>query len=426
MPSQRNRALREHVLRASALTLMLWLLVRELRPVRPPEPVDVTGSALAQQLPRSSTRAGSALHVRLNAPPSPVERDWLAALRRAGTRVSWSGAHLSPLAVAAEPVRAPNGGTRLSAATARGAVVHAADDVGTLDSARVASAGAILTAPALLGVARLNVADNVARVAPIDSLLLRPVLVLGRAGWEAKFIVLGLEEAGWAVRARLAVAPDVTIADEATPMDTASISAIIALDTTVARYASQIAQFVSRGGGVVLAGDAARTASLRALAPGSVGMRVPGVVGGVRASAPLDGLGAFPILREKADAVVLERGRAGITLAARRVGVGRVAHVAYDDTWRWRMLGGDTAPQAHREWWSRVVASVAYVPRLERTAVPRLNPAPLAQLHERLGAASEPPIRAARGRTLPTWMIALLLATVLLAEWASRRFRGAR
>jgi hypothetical protein len=101
--------------------------------------------------------------------------------------------------------------------------------------------------------------------------------------------------------------------------------------------------------------------------------------------------------------------------------------VGYDETWRWRMLGGASGPAAHRGWWSRTVGLVAP----EQSAAPGgPDAAPRATLVDALGPPTPAPPRAPRApartrKPLPLLLLALVVAA-LLAETASRRFRGAR
>ena len=37
------------------------------------------------------------------------------------------------------------------------------------------------------------------------------VVIIGRAGWEAKFVAAALEERGWSVRLRVSVAPGIVV-----------------------------------------------------------------------------------------------------------------------------------------------------------------------------------------------------------------------
>jgi hypothetical protein len=107
--------------------------------------------------------------------------------------------------------------------------------------------------------------------------------------------------------------------------------------------------------------------------------------------------------------------------------------VGYDETWRWRMLGGDDAPSAHRRWWSAVVGGAAYAPAVARTggdlrspdATPP-DPAPYAGTVAALGAPRPAaPAAATSGGTGIPWWLFFPIAAALLAEWGSRRLRGA-
>ena len=116
-------------------------------------------------------------------------------------------------------------------------------------------------------------------------------------------------------------------------------------------------------------------------------------------------------------------------MAARRVDAGRVMHVGYDETWRWRMAGGDESAAAHREWWSRLVAAVAYAPLVPRTSgVTSIDETPLASLVDALGPPTpmDGGVSTRRNTASITWMLFVLVAASLLAEWTSRRLRGAR
>jgi hypothetical protein len=115
-------------------------------------------------------------------------------------------------------------------------------------------------------------------------------------------------------------------------------------------------------------------------------------------------------------------------VAIRRAGRGRVAAVGYDESWRWRMQGGAAGEAAHRAWWSRMAGLVAPERELFHAvdAPVRRDAAPRAALVAALGApstASDVADRPASNR-LPLVLLLLALAA-LLAETASRRFRGA-
>ena len=270
--------------------------------------------------------------------------------------------------------------------------------------------------------------DQHARAAAPDSILPRQVVVLGRAGWEGKFVIAALEERGWKVSSRLRVGPNVFVT-QGTPfaLDTAHTGAVIALDSSAAFYAGAISAFERSGGGIVLAGDAPLSSALRALAPGRAGARVAAAALSFASAAPRRALGFFPILALAGDAVPLESRDGRIIAAARRVGAGRVVQLGYDETWRWRLAGSGDAPGAHRDYWSTVVASAAYraTGRIA-TASSSGDAAPLASLYTDLGAPSTPQQAAITGGGGLRWWMFVLVALLLLAEWTSRRLRGAR
>jgi hypothetical protein len=144
-------------------------------------------------------------------------------------------------------------------------------------------------------------------------------------------------------------------------------------------------------------------------------------------------------VRPHADAIVLERRANAISgpvmVAARRVGIGRVAQIAYDESWRWRMEGAAGALEAHRGWWSSMVASVAHaspatgdsLPQAAAASESTADAAPLAHLYDALGEPTPAPPAGAPAH-LPRdtrWFLPVILLALLL-EWSSRRLRGAR
>jgi hypothetical protein len=140
-------------------------------------------------------------------------------------------------------------------------------------------------------------------------------------------------------------------------------------------------------------------------------------------SLPRAALELSPIAPLHREAVVLESQGAYASIAARRVGVGRVTQIGYLDDWRWRMAGGEHAPEQYRAWLAGLVGGVAIVGR--SPLPPRGDDAaPLATLIERLGApVTAVAVVGTDGRRLSTWLFALILAG-LVVEWASRRSRG--
>ena len=292
----------------------------------------------------------------------------------------------------------------------------------------VVGAAGVRTLDATLdGPVSVSSAGLAARTAVRDSVVLRPVLVLARAGWEGKFVVAALEEAGWRVEARFGVAPDVVVRQGAGPIDTSRYAAVVALDESARASAAAVTRYARDGGGVILTGAAAPV--LSAIAPAQPSRRLDARLGGLLTAVPRVGLEATALGSVSREGVVVERrGQAPVIVAAREA-LGRVVVQGYAETWRWRMMGGEDAVAAHRQWWSGLVASVAYAPRLQLSsdAAHTVDAAPLASLVASLG----PPAPAGRALAAATdgwWTPALfgLFLLALLAEWTSRRTRGVR
>ena len=230
------------------------------------------------------------------------------------------------------------------------------------------------------------------------------------------------------MRSREVVAPGVVVGDAGIlPIDTSRYAAAIVLDSSAADLAPALARFARAGGGLVLAGDASSLAAFAPLAPARTGSRRPGRVvldadTVTRSDLPRRALSAL-----RADAVAIEGSRDDPIVAVRRAGVGRVASMGYEDSWRWRMFGGADGMAAHRAWWSRLTGTVAPDRSPRPTAAGSRDAAPLATLVDALGDGT----RAAAGVSetasaapLPLVLLVLLVLAAL-AETASRRFRGA-
>jgi hypothetical protein len=402
-----------------ALALALW------RSVHAGQAERVTLSADARGLPSALARATSSplvrgLAVTIDSMPGGVERAWLAALRRAGVTVAWRGM-VPGIAIAAEPTREPNARVRvLIAERVSGDSWALADSAGALDSLRIEDGGAAAEVQALVGSVRA-VAGRFAAVAraPDHEHRTRRMRV-GRAGWESKFVAAALQESGWLVRSRQSVAPGVVVADAGIlPIDTTRFSVVVALDSTAAALAPVVVRFVAQGGGLVLAGAAPALRGFAAIAPAQTGPRQPGRILLDRDSLTRGDLPFRPLDVVRGDAVRLEGTASAPRTVVRRAGLGRVLTIAWDETWRWRMLGGATGQTAHRDWWSHTVALVA--------AVGDSGVAGGSDAVDALGP-STPAVADARitlpGESLPIVLLALLVV-LLLAETASRRFRGA-
>jgi hypothetical protein len=402
-----------------ALALALWRSLHARQAERVMLSADTRGlaSTLAR-VTRSPLVRG--LAVTIDSMPGSVERDWLAALRRAGVTVAWRGV-VPGIAIAAEPTREPNARVRVSiAGSASGAPWALADSAGALDSLRIEDGGAAAEVQAIVGSVRA-----VARVPGARTP--HAVLVVGRAGWESKFVAAALQESGWLVRSRQAVAPGVVVADAGIfPIDTARYSAVVALDSTAAALVPAVVHFVAQGGGLVLAGAAPALPGFAAISPAQTGVRQPGRILLDRDSVTRADLPVRPLDAVRGDAVRLEGTPSVPRTVVRRAGLGRVMTIAWDETWRWRMLGGATGQMAHRDWWSHTVGLVAAA-AADSGVAGGTDAAPLAALVEALGP-STPAVADARSRlpgdSLPIALLALLVV-LLLAETASRRFRGA-
>ncbi|MBI3792258.1 MAG: hypothetical protein HY275_15460, partial [Gemmatimonadetes bacterium] len=340
---------------------------------------------------------------------------------------------LAPLAIALEPSLDPAGGVELLAAAPAGDTLRLGDSVGVLDSARVRTRGVRLAMATPVGEAVAMTRNGTLRArAPVPTSP-KAVVVLARAGWEPKFIVAALEERGWKVEARLIVRPDTAVVQGNTAgLDTARVGVVIALDQAAAARAGAIAQFVRSGGGLILGPEAATLPAFAELLPGTAGARRASAAITVSARDPRRALPLVPLATLGPGATALEHRDDAVAVAARRLGAGRVVYEGYDDSWRWRMTGPEGAREAHRRWWAALVAAASPEP-FPRATLPgagavRSADAPLARMVATLGAPGLPrePTSApdAEGDGAPGWWGALALAA-LLAEWASRRLRGA-
>ncbi len=435
-PRGARRAL-EVVLRAAAFALLALALWLELRPAG--SDADgvrrAAGAEMAEALGRwSADPDARRLHAAFEAMPADTTRDWLRALRGAGAEVGWSAPELPAVAIAAEPIADPVAPVRLLGAAPHGSELAFADAVASLGSSVAAGGGASATVGAVAGHATATV-NGVTATAPAPAPLeLRPVLVVGRAGWESGFVATALEERGWRLVTRMSVAPGVQVTQGSLgAIDTSTFAAVVALDSSAAPLATAIARYVRSGGGLVLGAEASTLPALEPLAAGRLAATERGDADLLVTGEPRRGLPLRPVAL-RTDAVSLERRGASVAVAARRVGAGRVVQLGYDETWRWRMAGADGAPGEHRAWWSGLVAAAAYAPATDTAADDgerALDDAPVARLIAALGPPSRHVTEAAsdgggeRGNGAPAWIFPLV-ALLLLVEWASRRLRGAR
>ena len=431
MPSRADvRAGIETALRAlslSALGLMLWL---SLDRGRADSVVSARTSNLGAAL-KDWSSAGIApdrASLDLEKNPPPAHRDWLRALSRSGTAVSWRE-RLPAAAVSVQPVPSPRGGFAVLTSAPPGNRVSIEDDLGLIEGATAAKGGARFFVPIATGNVIAKVGGTTAHARLPDSVRLGRVLVIGSANWESKFVTAALEEDGWKVDADIHVAPGVDVTQGlSSTIDTARYSAVIALDASAVSRAQEIARYVSAGGGVVLAGT---TGSLEAFAPiraGAMGrIQSPSATQSEPGSVTSASLPVSPVVALRSDAVSLATENGVVTSAARRHVAGRVVQAGYIDTWRWRMSGGDNAPADHRDWWTRAVSSVAYAPSVSHSSIVS-DAAPVAGLIAALGPPSSQPSAslASKAGSISLWLLFAILSLSLLGEWASRRLRGSR
>lgn len=436
MPSRADgRLWLERACRAGTVVAIVLLAWRAGVPRDGREARATSSAELPGALALATRSRVPAMELRLDSIPGPAHRAWAAAIAHSGTAVAWSASDSLPaLTVALESLVDPQGGARVTAIAPPGTALRLVDSVGAMDSSIVSPSGLRVVESMTAGGVRGMVSRSVASPQSPDSLQLRPVLVVARAGWEGRFTAAALQEAGWRVEVDYQVTnpalpdagsgADVRTPEAALPIDTSRFSAVVALDESATSRAAALVRFVRAGGGVVLGAAAAATPALAALAASRPGESIEGKVGGLLGTTPRSGLPARALSALPDDALVLERRGGAIVIAARRVALGRTLVLGYEDTWRWRMEGGPTSQDDHRAWWSGLVGSVARPILLPHAIELAADPAPYAALVEALGAPREP-----AGVSLPPrirwepWLLLLSLA-LLMTEWTSRRTRG--
>jgi hypothetical protein len=357
--------------------------------------------------------------------PDAVSAAWLSALSRAGVGVSWAGPTIPATAIEAFPATDPAGGVVVLTSAPSSSARVLSDGLGPLDTLSAGASNVRLAS--LEGDVVLTVDRQPSRSQVPDPRSPRRVLVTGAAGWEAKFVIAALEESGWNVDAHLFVAPDRDVKQGAPgALDTARYAAAVLLDSAGAESAGGLEVFVRNGGGVVIAGEANRASRVSSIIAWRAIKREIAPLGTLAGDSAWRGLSRLPLVVDSARVVAIETRSGGAELVARRHVAGRAIGVGYDQTWRWRMAGGDSSRVEHREWWSRVVASVALRPSLAGKG--RSGAAPLANLMSVLGPPSQS-LRVLPAALSPAVLSNLLGAIVLaslLAEWLSRRARGAK
>jgi hypothetical protein len=433
MRSLADRIRLERVLRAIALaSVALWILSNAWP--RAGRNADLRGDSLDETLPHLTTaEIPESVHVQLDTVPDARNAEWLAAMRGAGIGVSWSGAAGGALAIETFRSHDPTGSIVLLAAAPQPSSVLS-DALGPVDTIAVAETPAILRLASVEGDMTLRSGLQPARVAVAASTAPKRVLVTGAAGWETKFTIAALEESGWTVDARVVIRPDEVVQGGAgsVTLDTSRYAAVVLMDSAAAETTRGVSEFVRAGGGLVLAGDANRGRRIAPLIAWRAGKRESAPLGTLPGDTVWRGQSRFPLdtIAER-QAIALERRSGKAIVVARRHYAGRVTGVGYDQTWRWRMAGGENSVAEHRAWWSRAVAGVASSVVLSEAKDLLLLPsgaAPLASLYDVLGppSASASPLPSRFPTRLLSNLLAFLAFVALLSEWFLRRARGAQ
>ncbi len=433
---QRRHRLRiglERTAHLAALVLIALLIGHALYAQRARPSLRAEGLEVGEALARWSTESNpQRIHVAMDSIPTAPLRDWLAALPGAGTEAGWDGETPAPSAVSVEPVADPQRPSRVWVATSPGARVQLSDELGPVDSASVDGHGAVFVLPRLEGPIRTTLdGQELATNALRDSVSIKSALVVGMAGWEGKFIAAALEEHGWEVDARFAVAPsgDVEQGPVQIRLDTARYSFVVAMDSVIRRYAEQLPRYVRQGGGLIVLGEASSVPGLEALLPARWGIPTrPVDFRPETADDPRRSFALGDLYNLKGGALALEMRDDDIAVAGWRLGDGRVIQVGYLDTWRWRMAGLDEdAVEDHRLWWAALASGVAHAPRFDRPVAEEVEPTPRATLIETIGTPAPAELELASILDDPRLLPLLFGAAVglLFLGWMSRRLRGA-
>jgi hypothetical protein len=425
------------VLGVVSIALLLW---HALTPAsRAGARLRVTRDARAADIAGALQRAAvDTVQLTLDVAPDARIRAVIRAMRASGRAVTLDArAPLRSIAVSVDERWRVPGGTRVQIAAADSQRVALRDAAGLIDSLTVPSDGVRReTGPAAGALSATGVDARAAVVAVrADSAGAERVLVLGDASWESRFLIAALEEAGWLVDASLSMAPHVTVTQGGTRgLSSARHAIAVVLPGASTAALTGLPAFVRGGGGVVIVGEAARAAGVRGLLAGSPGRAVDGELGAERSDAPRHALELVPIAALHEGSVPIESRDTQLAVAARRIGAGRVVQVGYTNSWLWRMAGDENAVEAHRRWWSTLLAGV-----MPQRAAPvaalspmddTLDAAPVAAVARDVGL---PGIAAMQAEALPSvpWIaqrsprVLLALALIgLTGAWTLRRWRG--
>ena len=341
---------------------------------------DITGR-IGEHVARGSASSWPALTVQLTAIPSAPSRTILGDVAAAGAPLRWfDSLAVRDLSLSTAATVTPHPATMVNARVrTNGNPVSLVlrDAGGVLDSTRAAAlpegkgtrdtayyASLRVRAVSVQAPLRAELWRAGQRVASASSTLpmaptVRRVRLDAQPGWESKFVVTALEESGWSVDGSLTISPKARVQlGTSSTLDTARYSVAVVLDSGVAD-ARALRAFVNSGGGLVMAGDALRDGTLGTLRPARIEDARAPIAGALLTDEPRRGLSAFH-LDPAPQAVVLEHEDGEPVLVVARHGVGRVLAVGYRESWRWRMEGRDESADAHRHFWTQLLAAVAF------------------------------------------------------------------
>lgn len=427
-----------HGLAFVAMILLFWRL--RVSPVIPSARASVNVDGALNTSVDVLLRARSdSLDIELLGVPDARSRALLRAVRGSGHHVRIAAPVALPVtAVALEEEWRTSGGTRVQLIGGDSASRVIRDGAGLIDSVRIDRTGLRSRLGPVMDVLHADAAGVRASAAAIGAALPAEarVLVLGDATWESRFLVAALEEAGWPVDVGVTLSPRVIVTQGASLVPSRARHAIVVLLPGASPSAVRtLPAFVRSGGGLVIVGEAARSAALGTLRAGAPAATVSGEIGAEASAQPRHGLDLVPIAALASGSVSLESRDGQVAVAARRVGAGRVIQVGYDNSWLWRMAGNDDAPVAHRRWWSALLSGI--VPRtapVSRNATDAehdtLDAAPVAAMARDLGLPVIRPTLIATTATRsfaasldPVWLLVLAVIS-LVASWTLRRWRG--
>ncbi len=303
---------------------------------------------------------------------------------------------------------------RVAAPDNRTVVLH--DGIGALDTAIARAGGVVFQVSSLNREVGASADGNpVGTSAVPPAFTARRLLVLGDPDWETKFAIAALEERGWTVDIRVRVAPTSLLGQGVRQQpDTARHDAVIVLTSDVSpNEALRVMRFVQAGGGLVIAAAGNQANALRSIMP---------------ARSTFQDAAGSSLRQLAADAVTLSQDGDAIKIAARRERSGLVLQLAGDTTWRVRIDDAAGGVESHRAWWANVVASVVTRQQVPPKGGLHDMQAPLAATTATLGppqtnlAFTSVPVSL---QQLQPFLFALAIMA-LIAEWASRRLRGAR